>query len=157
MLTHWKRLWCWEGLRAGGEGNDREWDSWMASPMMDMSLSELRGLVIYREAWCAAIHGVAKSRTRLSDWTELNWTDTDFRGWVNLHMRHLRVGFSNPCNFLTFLSFLIGFQSQLFWRLISPVYDLEVGLTDMEFESLSPQRRDLWGVIIFACESPQLG
>ena len=31
-LTHWKRLWCWEGLRAGGEGNDRGWDSWMASP-----------------------------------------------------------------------------------------------------------------------------
>ena len=30
-LTHWKRLWCWEGLRAGGEGNDRGWDIWMAS------------------------------------------------------------------------------------------------------------------------------
>ena len=30
-VTHWKRLWCWEGLGAGGEGDNREWDGWMAS------------------------------------------------------------------------------------------------------------------------------
>ena len=40
---------------------------------MDVNLSELRELVMDREAWRAAIHEVTKSRTRLSDWTELNW------------------------------------------------------------------------------------
>ena len=40
---------------------------------MDMSMGELREFVMDREAWHAAIHGVAKSRTQLNDWTELNW------------------------------------------------------------------------------------
>ena len=42
---------------------------------MHMGLGELRELVMDREAWCAAIHGVTRSRTRLSDWTELKWVN----------------------------------------------------------------------------------
>ena len=42
--------------------------------LMGMSLSRFQQLVMDREAWCAVVHGITKSWTRLSDWTELNWT-----------------------------------------------------------------------------------
>ena len=45
---------------------------------MDMGLGRLRQLVMDREAWCAVVHGVVKSQTWLSDWTELNWTEDHF-------------------------------------------------------------------------------
>ena len=48
---------------------------------MDMSLSELREMVMDREAWRAAIHGVTKNRTRLIDWTEVNWTELNWKGF----------------------------------------------------------------------------
>ena len=68
-LTPWKRPWCWEILKAGGEGDGRGWDGWMASP------TQWTWVWASFASWWwtgkrAAVHGVAKSWTRLSDWTE---------------------------------------------------------------------------------------
>ena len=62
---------------------------------MDVSLSELRELVMDREAWRAVIHGVAKSRTRLSDSTELNWSVLERYSTVWLSQCFLSLSFSD--------------------------------------------------------------
>ena len=73
-LTHWKRLWCWEGLGAGGEGDDRGWDGWMAS--------RTRWTWVWVNSgswWWTGRPGVLPfmgSQRVGHDWaTELNWTE----------------------------------------------------------------------------------
>ena len=70
--THWKRPWCWERLRAGGEGDDREWDGWMASPTQWTWVWTSSG-----SWWRTGMPGILQSmesqRVR-HDWaTELSW------------------------------------------------------------------------------------
>ena len=76
-LTHWKRPWCWEGLEAGGEGDNRGWDGWMASPTRWAWV-----WVDSRSWWWTGRPGMLRfmrSQRVRHDWeTELNWTDVAF-------------------------------------------------------------------------------
>ena len=90
-LTHWKRPWCWEGLGAGGEGDDRGWDGWMASPTLWTWVWVNSG-----SWWWTGRPGVLQfrgsqrvSQTQLSDWTELNWTETNRTSLVAQMIKNL--------------------------------------------------------------------
>ena len=71
-----RRPWCWERLKAGGEGDDGEWDGWM------ISLTQCTWVWARPASWWSAGKlGVLQSmglqsQTQLSDWTELNWTES---------------------------------------------------------------------------------
>ena len=71
-LTHLKRPWCWERLKAG-EGDDRGWGGWMASPTQRMWVWVTPGVDDKQGGLACCSSWVAKSRTWLSDWAELNW------------------------------------------------------------------------------------
>ena len=77
-LTHWKIPWCWEGLRAGGEGDNREWKGWMA-PLTRRTWVWVNS----RSWWWTGRPGVLLfmgSQRVGHDWaTELNWTETNIQ------------------------------------------------------------------------------
>ena len=84
-LTHWKRPWCWEGLGAGGEGDDRGWDGWMASP------TRWAWVWVNSRSWWwtgrPGVLGFMGSQGVGHDWaTELNWvTISNFKIYISYH------------------------------------------------------------------------
>ena len=103
-LTHWKRPWCWERLRAGGEGDDRGWDGWMASPTQWTWV-----WASYGSWWWTGKPGVLQSMgCKDSEMTEqLNWTEL-ILCWGEYSISQISV----------YMSQLIDiYQSKLWWSI----------------------------------------
>ena len=139
-LTHLKRPWCWKRLRAGGEGDDRGWDGWMAS------LTQWTWVWVDSESWWwtgkpGVLRFMGSQRVR-HDWaTELNWTELiECRG--HSFTSQLSKGIFEPsefshyvCNVSNYIeatiSLIVPYHTQLQWAAdafsILPKYHLAQG------------------------------
>ena len=158
-LSHWKRPWCWERLKAGGEGDDRGWDGWMASPTQwtwvwasSRSGDGHGGLV------CCSPWGHKESdMTEWLNWTELMFTKkkkfllpSPQTKWPVRQWRGLRAGRQEPSPHCTDSASGKGCpaaSSVVSWglrKLFLRIYKLRQWRSQTDFENIVTQRISGW-------------
>ena len=85
-LTHWERYWCWERLKAGGTGDDRGWDGWMAPPTRWTRVWPSSGSW-WRTGKPGVLYPWGRKELDTTEW--LNWIESEYYGWLSHQQKTL--------------------------------------------------------------------
>ena len=114
-LTHWKRPWCWERLKAGGEGDDRGWDGWKASPTQRTWV-----WVNSRSWWYTGRPGMLQSME--SQGVRHNWA-TELTDWLKSFFRIPQETYMNVKPSVVYSNLNVEICSRPFWFKPTPSFD----------------------------------